>query len=154
MTHAAQRSFELPHCNLRFLLLHDLDSNKTCIAAEMVLHMTSFQVHPRTHEFLPICNVECSHFAYYKTRHVVSVLFQQDLQSEGTPLSPLGHPKDNWRLLHSCVGQLEEVQRRLAESHAQAQTMQEVLEERLVARNHAAAREEQVLRDNLAASER
>jgi hypothetical protein len=52
------------------------------------------------------------------------------------------------------AGQLEEMQRRLAESHAQAQTMQEVLENRLRGKTQAAAKAEEDLRLKLIASER
>ena len=52
------------------------------------------------------------------------------------------------------AGQLEELQRRLLESHAQAQTMQEVMEERLRERTQAAAQAEHDLRAELSDAER
>ena len=52
------------------------------------------------------------------------------------------------------AGQLEELQRRLLESHAQAQTMQEVMQERLRERTQAAARAEQDLQARLSEAER
>jgi len=70
------------------------------------------------------------------------------------------HDDHNTRLYESlnnaylAAGQLEEMQRRLAESHAQAQTMQEVLEVRLRGRTQSAAKAEEDLRVKLTAFER